>query len=219
MNKPVRVVPAILTDDPVKLKSMLSLAETYTDYVQIDIMDGKFVPSHSITWEHILNIQTNLKWEVHLMVEQPEQQLGNYQRAGASKVIFHYETAPSPDHVISLARRLKLGIGMALNPETPVSAILPFTDYVDSVLFLSVNPGFYGAQFISDVLHKIQELRRLRPELNIGIDGGIKDTNIAQISRTGVNEIFVGSAILLQADPAASYRNLLSLARRSQENL
>jgi ribulose-phosphate 3-epimerase len=215
MTETVRVVPAILTDKPQDLKTMLEQAKTYTDYVQIDIMDGRFVPSHSITWEHIAEIRPSVKWEAHLMIENPAAQFANYQKAGAQKVIFHYEAATEPDTIINAARGLKLAVGIAVNPETTISRILPLTDRIDSVLFLSVHPGFYGAQFIPEVVNKIVELRRARPNLNLGIDGGIKENNIAPIARSGVNEIFVGSAILLQPDPGESFRRLTAIARQT----
>jgi ribulose-phosphate 3-epimerase len=218
MNQSIRVVPAVLTDDAAALKKMLLQAGTFTDYVQIDIMDNKFVPSRSITWEEIAAIQPKIKWEAHLMVEQPEKQLENFKKAGATKAIFHFEATSNPDDVISTARQLEIGIGVALNPETPVTRITRFIDKVDSVLFLSVHPGFYGAKFIPEVLDKMVELRQQYPEINIGIDGGIKESNIAQIARKGVNEIFVGSAILLQPDPGESYRKLNLLAQTSTGN-
>jgi ribulose-phosphate 3-epimerase len=212
MIKSIRVVPSILTDDIQALRTMLEQAETYTNYVQIDIMDGIFVPSKSITVQQISSTRPKITWEVHLMIEKPENQLKYYQQAGAHKVIFHYEAADRPEKVIEEARRLGIKIGLAVNPETPVSKILAFSDLVDGVLFLSVHPGFYGAKFLPEVLDKVIELHQARPSLNIGLDGGVKETNIGEIAKTGVNDIFVGSAILLQPDPGKSYQKLSALA-------
>jgi ribulose-phosphate 3-epimerase len=103
--------------------------------------------------------------------------------------------------------------GIAINPETPISAIRPLVNQVDSVLFLSVNPGFYGAKFIPEVLDKIIEFRKIYPKKETGIDGGIKESNIAQAAKSGVDVICVGSAIFIQPDPAASYRHLTELAK------
>jgi ribulose-phosphate 3-epimerase len=86
---------------------------------------------------------------------------------------------------------------------------------VDSVLFLAVNPGFYGAKFIPEVLDKIVEFRKLYPKKETGIDGGVKESNIGEIARTGVDVIFIGSAIFLQPDPAGAYRRLTGLAQDS----
>jgi ribulose-phosphate 3-epimerase len=85
MTSPIKIIPAILTDDPKALETMLKQAETFTDYIQVDIMDGKFVPSRSITWDKIAAVKTRLNWEVHLMVEQPEKQLEYFRKAGAAE--------------------------------------------------------------------------------------------------------------------------------------
>jgi len=218
MKKLSRVVPAILTDDPKALETMVRQAETFTDYVQFDIMDGQFVPSQSITWKHLASLSMKLNWEAHLMVLHPENQLEGFRQAGAQKVVFHYEATPSPRGVIALARNLSLKVGLAINPETPVSAFLPLASEVDSVLFLSVNPGFYGSKFIPEVLDKLAEFRSACPDMEIGIDGGIKEGNIAQIARAGADIIYVGSAIFLQPQPAESFHRLLSLARESSRH-
>jgi ribulose-phosphate 3-epimerase len=215
MSRLIRVVPAILTDNALAFNKMVQQARTYTDYVQVDIMDGQFVPSKSITWEQITGLPPGLNWEVHLMVKNPETQMAGYKKAGAIKTIFHFEATSNPVKVIAAARQLGLQVGLAVNPETPVERILPLTERIDSVLFLSVHPGFYGATFVPEVLDKIVELRRARPKLTIGIDGGVKENNIFQIAKTGVNEIFVGSAILMQPDPGEAYRKLLLLIHKT----
>ena len=216
MVRPIKIVPAILTEDPRALEKMVRQAETFCDYVQFDIMDGRFVPSQSIKCEHIASLNTRLGWEVHLMVEQPEDYVNDFSTAGASKIVFHYEATPAPEKTIGLVRAKGIEVGIALNPETPVSAVLPLVSKIDSVLCLTVNPGFYGSPFLPEVMEKVIELRRIHPETEIGVDGGIKEANIAQIARSGVDNIYVGSAILLQPQPAASYRHLSALAREKQ---
>jgi ribulose-phosphate 3-epimerase len=207
-----RVVPAILTDNPQDLERMVHQAEGFTDWVQFDIMDGRFVPSKSITAEQIARLSSKLGWEAHLMVNNPGQYLEGFQQAGAKKVVFHYEATSQPLEVISFARRLGLEVGLAINPDTPVLAILPLADRVDSVLFLSVHPGFYGKEFIPEVLNKIIEFRTIFPDMETGIDGGIKQDNIATVAGCGVDFIYVGSAIFRQPDPARSYHQLAALA-------
>ena len=215
MAKLTQVVPAILTNDPRALGTMVRQAETFTTYVQFDIMDGQFVPSQSITWKHLANLSMKLDWEAHLMVLHPEDYLQGFHQAGAQKVLFHHEAASSPRKVISLARDLDLKVGLAINPETTVSAILSLVDEVDSVLLLTVNPGFYGSKFIPEVMDKVAELRSARPDLEIGVDGGIKENNITQVARAGVDVIYVGSAIFLHPQPGESFRHLLALAQES----
>ncbi len=209
-----RVVPAILTDDPKALKTMIHQAEKFARWVQVDVMDGKFVPSISITYHHLAGIPIKFGWEAHLMVQHPEEYLEGFKQAGAQKVIFHYEATSAPQQVISRARGLGLDVGLAINPDTPVESILPLTEKVDSVLFLSVYPGFYGKEFIPRVLDKISEFRNTLPNVEVGIDGGIKEGNIAQVARTGVDTIYVGSAIFNHKNPAQSYRRLVALAEQ-----
>ena len=211
MSTSSRVVPAILTEDSEALETMVRQAETFTTWVQFDIMDGKFVPSRSISYEYLASLPMKLSWEVHLMVQRPEGYLEGFRQAGAQKVVFHYEATPSPREVISLVRELGLGVGLAVNPETPVSAILSLANEVDSVLFLSVHPGFYGSKFISEVLDKVVEFRSACPTVEIGIDGGIKESNITQVARARVDVIYVGSAIFLQPQPGESFRHLQAL--------
>ncbi|TET77234.1 MAG: ribulose-phosphate 3-epimerase [Dehalococcoidia bacterium] len=218
MTQPIQVVPAILTEDPGVLETMVRQAEEFTTYVQFDIMDGRFVPSRSITYEHLAALPMKLTWEAHLMVENPEDYLEGFRRVGAQKVVFHYEATSSPEEVISQARNLSLGVGLAVNPETPVSIIRPLASKVDSVLFLTVNPGFYGSQFIPEVLDKVIELRSTGHGVEISVDGGIGESNIAEIARVGVDTIYVGSAIFLQPQPAESFHRLVALAEEGSQH-
>jgi len=212
MPKLTQVVPAILTDDPRTLEKLVRQAESFACYVQFDIMDGEFVPSNSIGAEDIARVKPKFDWEVHLMMLKPEDYVSDFQKARAKKIIFHYEATPDPLKVISAIRRLKLQVGLAVNPETPVSVILPLADSIDSVLFMTVHPGFYGAKFLPKVMGKVKELRRALPDMEIELDGGIKESNIAEVARAGVDMICVGSAVFLQPSPPESYRRLVALA-------
>jgi len=208
-----QVVPTILAAGRESLAELVAKARGFTDYVQFDIMDGKFVPASSIGYQDLLSLPTGLGWEAHLMVTGPENHLENFSKAGARMVIFHYEATSAPTEVIAQARHLGMKVGIALNPETPVSPILPLADELDMVLFMTVSPGFYGSPFIPSVLDKIAELKHRAPQAVIGADGGINDGNIADIARAGVSVAYVGSAILLQPEPGKSYNRLVRLAQ------
>jgi ribulose-phosphate 3-epimerase len=212
MKKTSQVVPAILTEDPKALEVMVRQAEDFTTYAQIDIMDGQFVPSQSISSEHLIGLTTKLRWEAHLMVEHPEHYLEDFKRAGAQKIVFHFEATSSPQEVISLTKKLGMAVGLAINPETSISAIHSIAHEVDSVLFLTVYPGFYGSQFVPEVMDKVVEFRSTVSGIDTGVDGGIKESNIAQIAAYGVDFIFVGSAIFLQPNPGESVHHLQDLA-------
>ncbi|MDD4873791.1 MAG: ribulose-phosphate 3-epimerase [Dehalococcoidales bacterium] len=213
MNNEIRIVPSILTDSPETLRCMLYESEKFTDFVQIDIMDGWFVPSLSITAIHIFQIKTMLKWEAHLMVKDPENYIKDFSKAGAQRLIFHYEAAQSPASIIIKIKEHGLKAGIAINPETAISEIYPLIDMLDCVYFMSVHPGFYGSKFLPEVLPKITEFHKLYPGIETGMDGGIKENNISLVARTGVNSICVGSAIFCQKDPTESYRHLEALAQ------
>ena len=120
MTRLSKVVPAILTDDPKALSTMVRQAEGFTNWVQFDIMDGEFVPSTSITDKHLARLSLKLGWEAHLMVNNPQNYLEGFKQAGAQKIVFHYEASQQPQEVISLVRQLGLMVGLAINPDTPV---------------------------------------------------------------------------------------------------
>jgi ribulose-phosphate 3-epimerase len=216
MSKSIRAVPAILTEDPKELETLVRQTESFTDFAQFDVMDGRFVPSRSVTCAQIAALKTKLAWEAHLMVEHPEECAAGFKEAGAHKIVFHYEATPSPGDVIASIKALGMEAGLAVNPETTLEEIEPMVGEVDSVLFLSVNPGYYGSPFIPEVLDKIVAFRRTHLAMEIGIDGGVKESNVAQIARTGVDVIYIGSAIFRQPDPGAAYRKLLALAESSK---
>jgi ribulose-phosphate 3-epimerase len=191
---------------------MVAQVEDFAEYVQVDIMDGQFVPSRSITAADLAVLTTKLPWEAHLMVMHPGDYLEGFRQAGANRVVFHYRATPSPLEVIAAARCRELGVGLAVNPETTLEAIQPLISQVDSVLVLTVNPGFYGSKFLPEVLGKVTTFIQEYPGVEVGIDGGIKEDNIAQVAKVGVDYICVGSAIFQQPQPEVSYRHLQVLA-------
>lgn len=213
--KDIRVTPAILTDDPAELRRMMALTETFTDLVHMDIMDGQFVPTGSISAADIAAVPTTLRWKAHLMVKNPMDYLEAFSEAGARLITFHvenFEDLREARFVIARARELKMGVGIAVNPDTELPDFLPLADEVDSVLFMSVHPGYYGAEFIPEVLRKLMDFRQKARGVYTSIDGGVKDYNIGLIARTDVDEICVGSAVYREENPAAAYRRLVALA-------
>jgi ribulose-phosphate 3-epimerase len=213
MSSNIRIVPAILTNDPVKLETLARQAEAFTDFAQVDIMDGKFVPSKSVTCAQVAAVKIKLDWEAHVMIFHPEDCLADFHRAGAKKVVFHYEATSEPEKIIGQIRKLGLKAGLAVNPETPIPSFAPLVNKVDSVLFLSVHPGFYGAAFIPAVLDKIKDFRKAYPGVEIGIDGGVKEDNIVKIAWSGVDVICIGSALFRAPQPAEAYKKLEALVK------
>ena len=209
----MRLVPAILTSSPQRLEEMLRQAGGFTDRVQIDIMDGRFVPSLSITAQDLARVKDRLWKEVHLMVQDPQEHLEPFLRAGASRIVFHYEATPTPEEVIARGRALGISLGLALNPATPLEEVKPLLGLVDFLLLLSVDPGFYGSPFQPSVLEKAREVRAWLPALELGMDGGLKADNIGLVKKAGVDYACVGSAIFQSPDPEKSFGALRALAQ------
>ena len=205
----MRIVPAILTDNPQDLKRMLAQAETFTDFVQIDFMDGDFVPSKSIAPEDLAEIKMRIGWEAHLMVKDPIHYLSPLNRDGLERVIFHWEADPRPESIVSAIRDLGLAVGLAVNPETALSQFEALVPHIDSVLFLSVHPGSYGSPFVVEVLEKIREFRSHFPSTVIGIDGGIALDNIQRLKSLKMDYACVGSRIFRHDDPRKSYEEFV----------
>ncbi|MDP3785999.1 MAG: ribulose-phosphate 3-epimerase [Candidatus Omnitrophota bacterium] len=208
----MKIIPAILTDKPQDLRNMIKQAEDFCDLAQIDIMDGRFVPSKSISAEDLAKIKTGLKLEIHLMVEEPTKYLESFKRAGAKRIVFHYESKEEPSEVIEEIRALGLEAGIAINPETPVADVEKFFKDIDILLFLSVNPGFYGSKFLPEVCEKAKALKDRKDKPAIAMDGGIKADNILLIRDSGVDIACVGSGIYGKGDAKQNYQEL---SRRS----
>ncbi len=201
----MRVAPAILATELPSFTSLIRSAETFTEYVQIDMMDGLFVPSTSISASELASVKTTLKSEAHLMVKKPEEWLEAAAMFGSEEIIFHFEAVDDPAGVVKLLRETAFRAGLAVNPDTPVVDILDIVGTVDTVMFMAVQPGFYGAPFIPEVMDKIRELRGRKPSLNIGVDGGLKLDNAKLAKAAGADFICVGSAIFNAIDPKQAY--------------
>ena len=208
----MRIVPAILTDNQKDLKRMLSQVETFTDFIQIDFMDGEFVPSKSIPPEELVDIEMTTRWEAHLMVKDPLAYLSCLSREKLERAIFHWEAVSHHESVVSAIRDLGLSVGLGINPETALSEFEDLVPRIDSVLFLSVHPGFYGSPFVKEVLEKIREFRSRFPSAVIGIDGGVALDNIQGLKALRVDYACVGSRIFRHDDPRKSYEEFIKAA-------
>jgi len=205
----MKIIPAILTGDPKDLELKIRQAESFIDIAQIDIMDGKFVPSQSITAADLAKVKTKLFLEAHLMVECPLLEIIPFKQAGAKRIIFHYESKDNPAQVIKEIRKQGLEVGIAINPETTIEEVEPLLGKIAVLLLLSVNPGFYGSKFIPEVLDKSRLLAPKKRNYVIALDGGIKLDNILEIRNAGVEIACVGSEIFGKGEPKNNYLDLL----------
>ena len=210
MKKQIEIIPAILTDDIEDFKEKISLVEKMGSWLQIDVGDGEFIENSTLNLKDLKGeIPKNLNVELHLMVLEPEKYFLDCHYLRAKRVIFHFESTLSPEAVLYEMQRFNFQKGIALDPETPPASISSFVRFLDCVLLLSVVPGAQGREF-QDVLWKIEVLRKLKKDLVIGIDGGIKLENLDYVLKFQPDYIVVGSGIFGEEDPIEAYKLFLS---------
>ncbi|MDB4955063.1 MAG: ribulose-phosphate 3-epimerase [Myxococcales bacterium] len=210
---PIRISPSILSADFGKLAEEVAAIST-ADYVHVDVMDGHFVPNLTIGPIVIEAVRraTKLPLDVHLMIENAEQWVAVYAKAGADLIGVHVEACPHLHRTIGQIRELGKKACVVLNPATPIEAIEWVLRDVQQVLIMSVNPGFGGQKFIPSALEKITKLRRMIDErgytVEIEVDGGIKIDNVEEVVRAGANVIVSGSGVFGTKDYAATIAEL-----------
>ena len=195
MNK--KIIPAIIAKNQKELDERLSKVLDYVDLVQLDVMDNKFVPNHSLNFDFELS-DSKCIYEAHLMIKDPDIWIDKYIKK-VDMVLVHYESSKNPFEIIKKVRKASKKIGFVLNPETPISKLNDFLNNIDQVLIMTVNPGFYGSPFLPEMLGKISELRQLKPNLDIEVDGGITDKTIDLVNRAGAN-MFVSGSYIVKSD-------------------
>ena len=203
-----KVIPAILTKDGQELQRELHILKDQSRWVQIDIMDGKFVPNVSINLAELGEAHEFFNLEIHLMVENPESYFEDCKAAGAKRVYFHLEGTKDLAKTLSVMEKYEFQKGIALNPETSGEQLAPYMQQVGAVLLLSVVPGAQGHEFIPEVAEKISAIKALNEKLIVGMDGGIGKVNIQDIFTKGADYVATGSAIWKTEDPIASLREL-----------
>ena len=207
----MQIIPAILATseeqyqkDITKLNNSPSLTE---GWVHIDFADNKFVQNQTIEPEIIKKSPTNLRKEAHLMVAHPKEWIEKLANADFERVIFHIECEDDVEEVIDLAKEQGLEVGLAIKFETPIEKLELFVPKIDTILVMSVVPGFQGQSFIAKSLDKIKELKSKGWQTKIGIDGAVKSSNIKEIIGTGVDMVTIGS-YLLEGDLEENLENL-----------
>jgi ribulose-phosphate 3-epimerase len=184
-----------------------------------DVMDAHFVPNLSygaLVIERLRGV-TQLPFDAHLMVAEPARYLQDYLRAGCDWITVHIEAVPQPAEILREIRRAGRRAGLALNPGTPVSAVLPYVELCDLILVMSVEPGFGGQSFIPASVEKVAELRRrVGNDLVISIDGGIAADTMTAPFAAGADVFVAGSSIFNFEDYGAAVKTLQSAASISQ---
>ena len=198
------LAPSILSADFANLGSDIHRAvDAGAKYLHIDVMDGMFVPRISFGMPVIESIRkvTNITFDVHLMIVEPERYLGVFREMGADLITVHIETLSSPETTLKTIRGLGAKVGISLNPETPVEKIYPYLDLVDMVMVMTVRPGIGGQKYIHACTPKIEAVaaelakRGLADKVDIEVDGGIDETTIDEALNAGANVIVAGTAV------------------------
>jgi ribulose-phosphate 3-epimerase len=218
----IEIAPSILAANFAKLGDDVRVVEEAgADIIHVDIMDGHFVPNISLGIPVVASLRkaTRLPLDVHLMIEQPELYIEDFIRAGGSRILVHQEATVHLDRALAMIRELGAEAGAAINPATPVSMLSEVLDKVDTVLVMTVNPGFGGQKFIPNTYEKIRQLNQMRSRYNasfrIEVDGGVEPENAAELAQAGANTFVAGTSIFHTADPAAATRQLKKLATQA----
>ena len=213
----MKIAPSILSADFADLAAEVAKVAADADLLHVDVMDGHFVPNLTVGPPVVksLRSRTKLFLDVHLMVSNPGVLLDDFAAAGADSCTVHVELG-DPRPLFRRMRDLGIGVGLTLNPATPLGAVAEYIEEIDVLLFMSVFPGFGGQAFIPEVLDKVAEARELvdKHELSVEleIDGGIKLDNAAAAARAGADILVAGSAIFQSDDPGAATRAIRAAA-------
>ncbi len=206
----IEIVPSVLAADFSRLGEEVRAAEAGgAERIQVDVMDGHFVPNLSMGPGIVAAIRrvTRLPIEVHLMVERPELFLEAFAAAGADLIQAQVESTYQLFRVVQRIRELGKRAGVALNPATPVSALVEILPHVEEVNVMTVEPGFGGQAFIASSPDKIRRLRELAPDIDIEVDGGIDAATAPLAVQAGANVLVAGSSVYGHGGgPAAGIR-------------
>ena len=208
--------PSILSADFWNLGEQIrELEQAGAQYIHIDVMDGRFVPSLTFAMPIVSSLRkrTDLFLDVHLMIVEPEKYLKDFADCGADLINFHLEATEDVDGTIDLIRSLGKKVGITIKPATPAEAVRPYLEKVDMVLIMTVEPGFGGQKMIPECVEKITQIREMITEKGLSVDveadGGINAENVGQIIAAGANVIVAGSAVF-KNDIAANVKAFLA---------
>ena len=207
----VLVAPSILSADFSRLGEEIKAVERAgADWLHIDVMDGHFVPNITIGPVVVKSIRpvTTLTFDVHLMIEEPGRYIDAFAEAGADFITIHAECNNIADAIDAIKEKCRAGV--AIKPSTPLSVVEDIIGSIDMLLVMTVNPGFGGQKFMSSMLPKIKEARKMIDdrEIYLQVDGGINPENVAAVKEAGADIIVAGSAVFKSGDYSRAIKSL-----------
>ncbi|MBO8435447.1 MAG: ribulose-phosphate 3-epimerase [Spirochaetes bacterium] len=207
--------PSILGGDFSRAgEELRAIASSGADYAHFDVMDGSFVPEITFGAKFIEDCRhlSDLIFDVHLMIDNPERHIERFAKAGCDRITVHAEASKHIWRVLAMIKEAGKEAGIAINPGTSVSSIEPVLSFADYVLVMTVNPGYGGQRFITQMIDKIEELDSRRTENGwsylIGADGGISSRNIKTLYDKGLDLAVMGSSFFAEEDKAAYIKEL-----------
>jgi len=222
---PVRIAPSVISADFGHLQAELARVEQAgADLLHVDIMDGHFVPNITFGPAIVARIKslTPLPLDVHLMISHPLQYVAAFAEAGAANITFHVESEDDPATTLREIKRLGCLVGLSIKPKTPLSTIRDYLGQIDRILVMTVEPGFGGQKFMTDMLPKVEEARAWRKEANfkydIEVDGGLDKETVVPSVRAGAEVIVAGTAVFGRPDIALALREMREAAAVAVKN-
>lgn len=210
------IAPSMLKCDYARLGEQIAqLDRAGAKVLHWDVMDGHFVPNLSYGAMVIAGVrkQTNLFFDAHLMISDPEKYLDDYVKAGCDAITVHIEAVPDPRSLLKRIRSAGVLAGLAINPKTSIDGVMRVLDDVDLVLIMSVEPGFGGQSFMPEVLPKLEHLKKAAsPRTLLSIDGGIGPATIQAASQAGARLFVAGSSVFDTSDFAHAMDSMAALA-------
>ena len=225
MFQPIRIAPSILSADFMNLQAAIEMIEEGgAGYVHVDVMDGHFVPNLTIGVPHVKQLKkiAKIPLDVHLMIDNPLEQLPWFLEAGADMVTVHAETLEGQwlDRAIELINNAGAKACVALKPNTPVDVIAGAIGQLDMVLVMSVEPGFSGQGYIEGSEDKVAQVARIacevNPDLLIEVDGGIGEGTVARVCAAGADVIVCGNAVYAADDPKAAIARISEIGNEAR---
>lgn len=208
----INIIPSILAKTSEEFEKLVRMVEPYVDRVHLDVGDGDFVPAKTIFgYEELIKIETKVKFDVHLMVSRPEDQMYFWYKTKADRFLIHAETDHGHGGLIEQIHLNGREVGLVLNPETQIEKIAELTENTDFVQFMTVYPGFYGSRFVESVIDKITEFHNQYPSIPIFVDGGVNLETASRLIAVGATTLVVGSYIIESQDVGKAIEELRTI--------